>query len=175
VDPAISDYDTLLSRPDLTILETQLANFNLGVLHHRKGDVEKCLSHWERVASLRLPPSDALLEPEGVELAAAANMNLGAHYALLKQWEKGLGYLVNAAELDPEDGEVRFNIGATLAGMGKFEEAIAEFEIAEERGVESAREVIEKIRQGMEENKLGEGQKEPGSDAIANESEKGQK
>jgi tetratricopeptide (TPR) repeat protein len=87
-----------------------------------------------------------------MNLAAAAFMNLGAHYVLSKEVEKGLGYLQAAADLDPEDGEIRYNLAATLASMGKFEDAIKEFEAAEERGIEIARQVIDKIKQGMVEN-----------------------
>jgi len=165
LDSAMADYTTLLIRPDLSLLEIQLANFNLGVLHHRKGDIEKCLSHWEQVASAAVPGSDVLVDIEGIELAAAANMNLGAHYVLNKQMEKGLVYLTNAAQLDPDDGEIRYNIGATLASLGQYEEAISQFEAAEEKGVEAARDVINKIKQGLDDKKQqhkeGEGSKQP--------------
>lgn len=80
---------------------------------------------------------------------AAANMNLGAHNVISGDIPKGLEFLRKAVELDPADGEIRFNLGATLAGMGKHEDAIREFEEAERRGVEKAREVIEKIKAGI--------------------------
>ena len=93
--------------------------------------------------------ADPLIEAEETELAAAANMNIGAHYVLAKEIPKGLGYLQKAVELDPEDGQIRFNLAATLAGMGRYEDAIQEFEAAEELGIAMAREVIDKIKAGM--------------------------
>jgi Flp pilus assembly protein TadD len=98
-----------------------------------------------------------LIQQEETELAAAANMNLGAHYALEKDLDNGLKYMQTAMTLDPEDGEVRYNLAATLAGMGKMEEAIVQFEAAEERGIEVAKEVIKKLKEGMsKEEKHGE-------------------
>jgi len=84
-DEAISIYSTLLSRPDLTPLETRLATFNLGVIHHRKGDINKALEYWQTVAEKPVNHSnkeaeaaaDLLRETEEMELCAAANMNLG--------------------------------------------------------------------------------------------------
>ena len=156
-EEAIAIYNTLLSRTDLERIEKRLAFFNLGVIHHRKGDSEKGLAYWKDAASIPIGENEALLDSEEMELAAAAFMNLGAHYVLAKDIEKGLGYLQAAAELDPSDGEIRYNLGATLASMGRHEDAIKEFEAAEERGIEIAREVIDKIKQGLEEKeKSGE-------------------
>lgn len=72
--------------------------------------------------------------------------------------QKGESYLRRAAELDPHDGEVRYNLAATLAAMGKIEAAITEFEAAEERGIEIARKVIDKLREGMKENSQRKGE-----------------
>lgn len=94
--------------------------------------------------------NDPLLEAEEKQLAAAACMNLGAHYALAREIETGIKYLESAAELDPEDGEIRFNLGATLASVGKHDKAIKEFEEAEKLGIEIAREMIEKLEKGIE-------------------------
>jgi len=96
--------------------------------------------------------TDALVEAEEIELAAAANMNLGAHFVLNKQLEKGLGYLQSAAELDPDDGEIRYNLAAALTAGGKHGEAIREFEASAERGVDMAKEIIRKLREGLAEN-----------------------
>jgi tetratricopeptide (TPR) repeat protein len=129
-----------------------LALFNLGVIYHQKADQTKALTYWKEAATLPIGENEALLEAEEMNLAAAAFMNLGAHHVLSQETEKGLGFLQAAADLDPEDGEIRYNLAATLASMGKLEEAIKEFEAAEERGIEIARQVIDKIKQGMAEN-----------------------
>lgn len=80
---------------------------------------------------------------------------IGAHYVLSKQMPKGEKYLRRATELDPQDGEIRYNLGATLAAMGKIEDAIVEFERAQERGIEVAGEVVGKLREGLKGNKGG--------------------
>lgn len=151
-EEAIAIYNTLLSRNDLERIEKRLAFFNLGVIYHRKGDSEKGLAYWKDAAFIPVGENEALLDSEEMELAAAAFMNLGAHHVLAQDIEKGLEYLQAAAELDPSDGEIRYNLAATLASMGRHEDAIREFEAAEERGIEIAREVIDKLKKGSDEN-----------------------
>jgi tetratricopeptide (TPR) repeat protein len=148
-DQAIKIYNTLLSRPDTTPLDKRLVFFNLGVIHHRNGQESLGLAYWQDSVAIPFSTSDPLLEAEETELAAAANMNIGAHYVLQKDIIKGMGYLQRAVELDPDDGEIRFNLAATLAGIGKPEDAIREFEAAEQRGIKTARDVINKIKAGM--------------------------
>jgi tetratricopeptide (TPR) repeat protein len=133
-----------------------LAFFNLGVIHHRKGETEKGIKYWEDVVSIPMTTADALIEAEEIELAAAANMNLGAHYVLNKELEKGLGFLQAAAELDPDDGEIRYNLAAALTANGKHEDAIREFEASAERGVDMAKEIIKKLKEGLVENERKE-------------------
>jgi tetratricopeptide (TPR) repeat protein len=151
-DEAIKIYNALLSRPDLSRPEKRLTLFNLGVIHHHKAESTTALSYWKEAATLPIGEKEPLLDAEEMELAAAAFMNLGSHYVLAEETEKGLGFLQAAADLDPDDGEIRYNLAATLGSMGRHDEAIKEFEAAEERGIEMAREVIEKIKQGMAEN-----------------------
>jgi tetratricopeptide (TPR) repeat protein len=121
----------------------------LGVIYHRKGDTEKGIAFWQDVVALPVTDTDALIQQEETELTAAANMNLGAHYALAKDLDTGLKYMEAAMTLDPDDGEIRYNMAATLAALGKMDEAIQQFEAAEERGIEIAREVINKLKAGM--------------------------
>jgi len=149
-EKAISIYETLLARDDLNRFEKRLAYFNLGVIHHRDGKEAEGLALWKDAVSLPMGgETDPLLEAEEKQLAAAACMNLGAHYALAREVETGIKFLESAAELDPEDGEIRFNLGATLASIGKREEAIKEFEEAEKLGIEIAREMIQKLELGI--------------------------
>lgn len=151
-DAAIAIYNTLLSQEDVSRVERRLALFNLGVIYHRKGDTDNGLKYWKDAISIPLTKTEPLLDAEEAELAAAASMNLGAHYVLAKEFERGLMFLEAAAELDPDDGEIRYNLGATLATLGRHEDAIREFEAAEERDIKIAREVIEKLKKGMAEN-----------------------
>jgi hypothetical protein len=81
-EEAIQIYHSLLTRNDLTALETRLANFNLGVIHHRKGDLATALEYWHNVASTPVKSDDPLREIEETELCAAANMNLGTQSPL---------------------------------------------------------------------------------------------
>lgn len=148
LDEAINIYSTLLSEKDLKRIEKRLTLFNLGVIHHQKADPRKALTYWKEAATLPIDEKEALANEEEMAIAAAAFMNLGAHYVLHKEVEKGLGYLQAASELDPDDGEIRYNLAATLATLGRHKDAIKEFEAAEERGVEIAREVIKKMQDG---------------------------
>ena len=75
-------------------------------------------------------------------------MNLGAYYAL-SQDAKAIEFLKSAAKLDPDDGEVRFNLGLVLAAAGKYQDAVRELEAAEKRGVKNARETIKQIQEGF--------------------------
>ena len=125
--------------------EKRLAYFNLGVIFHRDGKESEGLAFWKDAASLPLDEQDPLLEAEEKQLAAAACMNLGAHYALAREVDSAIKYLENAAEFDPEDGEIRFNLGATLASIGKYDEGIKEPEEAERLGIEIARDLIQKL------------------------------
>ena len=152
LEEAAEIYNILLSRPDLNRLEKRLAFFNLGVIHHRKGETEKGIKYWQDAVSIPISGTDALIEAEEIELAAAANMNLGAHYVLNKETEKGLKYLQAAADLDPDDGEIRYNLAAALTANGQHEEAIKEFEASAERGIDIAKEVIQKIKEGLADN-----------------------
>ena len=124
----------------------------MGVIYYRNGDIAKGLAYWRDAVSIPLSETEQLLDVEEAELAAAAYMNLGAHYVLAKEIERGLTYLQTAAELDPNDGEIRYNLAATLASLGRHKEAIREFEVAEGKGIEIAKEVIEKLKKGMAEN-----------------------
>ena len=148
-EKAISIYETLLARDDLNRFEKRLAYFNLGVIFHRDGKEAEGLAFWKDAVSLPMGETDPLLEAEEKQLAAAACMNLGAHYALAREMERGIKFLESAAELDPEDGEIRFNLGATLASIGKRDEAIKEFEEAEKLGIEIAREMKQKLEVGI--------------------------
>ena len=148
-EKAISIYETLLAREDLNRFEKRLAYFNLGVIFHRDGKEAEGLAFWKDAVSLPMGETDPLLEAEEKQLAAAACMNLGAHYALARELETGIKFLESAAELDPEDGEIRFNLGATLASIGNREEAIKEFEEAEKLGIEIAREMRQKLELGI--------------------------
>ena len=156
MDKAIFIYSELLLRSDLTRAEKRLAFFNLGVIHHRKGEQSKGLEYWEEAVSLPFDSTDAFVNEEELELAASASMNLGAHHVLAKDIEKGLSYLREAVRLNSEDGEIRYNLAATLAGVGKFDEAVKEFEEAEKRGIEMAKDVKEKLKKGMEANEKSE-------------------
>jgi hypothetical protein len=50
--------------------------------------------------------ADQLIHQEETEPAAAANMNLSAHYALQKDLDNGLKYIQAAMTLESDHGEV---------------------------------------------------------------------
>lgn len=136
----------MLARDDLERVEKRHVHFNLGVIYHRKGDMDNALTQWKDAALLPIGEDETVLDAQEMELSAASLMNLGAHFVLSNDAEKGLGYLQAAADIDPDDGEIRYNLAATLASLGKHEVAIQEFQAAQERGIETAREAIEQLQ-----------------------------
>ena len=145
-------YKTLLARRDLHPFEKRLAFFNLGVGYHQSGEKghATALRYWKDAVSIPIVETGSELDKEERALVAAANMNIGSLYVLSKDFEKGLKHLQSAAEITPEDGEVHFNIGVTLIGLGKYEEALKEMEAAKDRGITGAWGAIEEIKTAME-------------------------
>jgi len=157
-EEAIDLYKTLLARRDLQPFEKRLAFFNIGVGYHQsnlKKTGEKshdiAMRYWKDAVSIPVVETGSELDKEERALVAAANMNIGSLYVVSKEFETGLKYLQSAAEVTPEDGEVHFNIGVTLIGLGKYEEALKELEAAQDRGIGAAIPAIKEVRKALEE------------------------
>jgi len=109
------------------------------------------MRYWKDAVSIPVVETGSELDKEERALVAAANMNIGSLYVVSKEFETGLKYLQSAAEVTPEDGEVHFNIGVTLIGLGKYEEALKELEAAQDRGIGAAIPAIKEVRKALEE------------------------
>ncbi|TPX34617.1 hypothetical protein SeMB42_g07292 [Synchytrium endobioticum] len=93
--------------------------FNVGNVLHSLGRYEKAIAAWER--SLNLDPR----RPD-------AHVNIANCHALVfKDFPQPIRHLEKAAQLDPADGEIRFNLGAILDAAGMLEPAIQEYALAE--------------------------------------------
>lgn len=60
----------------------------------------------------------------------AANLNVGAAYFQLNEFNQALPYAAKAATLDPKNGAARFSLANIYAGLGRHQEAVAEYEQA---------------------------------------------
>jgi tetratricopeptide (TPR) repeat protein len=87
-------------------------------------------------------------------------MNLGAHFVLENDRDVGLEYMRKALQLNPDDGEIRFNFAATLAAKGEHAQAVEEFEEAEKMGVKQATPIIEQLKSILEKCEEGNVNKE---------------
>lgn len=97
-------------------------NFNLGNCSYALKDPEGALEYWQRSAEQR-PRADA-------------HLNMANVYALVeKQLSKALPHYKKAVELEPNDGEIRFNYGVVLEAAARFPEAIEEYQSAKKLGI----------------------------------------
>lgn len=111
----------------LSIKPSSSSHFNLGVVHFQTGDLPSSISSFQ--ASLALSPD-----------SADAHANLASAYIMSTPARPDLAveHLSEAARLDPEDGEVQFNLGAVLEACERLEEALESYRRAGERGIERA-------------------------------------
>lgn len=125
----------------------------MGVVYHTKGDQDKAAKYWRDSLAITLTEDELLRDKDAVDCAAATSMNLGSYHFIKKDYEKATAYLEAAEALDPEDGEILFNLAVTLAHLGRNEESTRRFEKAAERGIEKAKEIL-KLRNQGEPNKV---------------------
>ncbi|KAH8921888.1 TPR-like protein [Atractiella rhizophila] len=112
------------------IKETPLVFYNLGVVSFQLKNLSQSIAHFEK--SLQLDPDSAD--------AHSCHNNLATCYIFgtPPNTEKGIEHLKKAVELKPQDGEVRFNLGAVLESAGHIEDAYRQYFAAKELGVSQA-------------------------------------
>ncbi|GAA5970450.1 hypothetical protein JCM21900_003749, partial [Sporobolomyces salmonicolor] len=73
-------------------------------------------------------------------ILADTHTNLGAAYILMSppRPEKSLEHLQKALMINPDDGEVCYNLAAVLEATGELEEALIAFQRAEKLGIDRA-------------------------------------
>lgn len=111
-DGAIEIYHQILevhpNDPD-TLYELTLSTYG-------KGDYPGVVSLAERILGEHLDDRSGIY------------VLLGSAHGLLGDWAKGEEILRNGLSMWPDDGALRFNLGISLAGQKKFDEAADEFE-----------------------------------------------
>lgn len=142
-----------------------------------RGDAQGAYEKYQRSISIRPSPTGyynlgiALYQlkriPEAIEAwnqslldspSADVHTNLASAYILSKppQPFKALEHLKKAVELDPTDGEIRFNLGAVNEANHHLTDALAEYTQARQLGVKRAEQNIRNVgakllRQRLEE------------------------
>ncbi len=112
---------------------------NLGNVYLDEGNIEAAVANYEKVAAR-----------SGNKEAAAKNfLNAGFQYAARGSYEKALALYRRALEITPDNSLAYTDIGWSMLGMGKTEEAIEAFEKALK--LNPSQEVKEYARKGLKE------------------------
>lgn len=94
--------------------------YNLGTLKMRQGELDEALQCFA-----------AVLERDEKHFSSLFNSALCCLH--LEKIEKGLEFLYQAVELKPEDGQTRYLLGESLMQLGRIEEALPHFIVAEQK------------------------------------------
>ncbi|CAO1638687.1 unnamed protein product [Sympodiomycopsis kandeliae] len=109
------------------IKETASTHFNLGVVYFQLKDLPNSIKSFEK--SLQMSPDS----PD-------AHTNLASAYIMSSPPRPDLAteHLKKASLLDPEDGEIWFNLGAVLEACEQLEESVKAYRKASEMGIDRA-------------------------------------
>ncbi|GAA5933616.1 uncharacterized protein JCM15063_001362 [Sporobolomyces koalae] len=143
-DKAATNYQI-----SIDIKETAIAYYNLGVVQYQQHKLAPSITSFEKSLSLTDPsvkptlpdPKAPLPELTPAQIILAdTHTNLGAAYILSKppRPEKALEHLQKALMINPDDGEVCYNLAAVLEATGELDEAMVAFERAQKLGIERA-------------------------------------
>ncbi|SCZ87748.1 BZ3500_MvSof-1268-A1-R1_Chr2-3g05216 [Microbotryum saponariae] len=171
----------------LSIKESSIAHYNLGVVQYQLSSLPDAIKSFERSLSLSpsvpnpaqdVSPSDPLQQPltPAQLIAADTHTNLGAAYILSKppQPQLALQHLQHALAYNPEDGEVCYNLAAVLEATGHFDEALVAFQRSEKLGIDRAKinirnlgaKILGKMREEEEKKSQGGGGGEKGEGSL---------
>lgn len=136
----------------LRIKDTAIGNYNLGVVRYTEKNLPMAIKHF--LHSLTLTPTSTTprkslsesndptppLTPTEIILADT-HTNLGACFIMSEppRPDLALYHLQEALEINPDDGEVCFNLAAVLEATGEEDEALVAYNRAESLGVEAAK------------------------------------
>ncbi|TNY18228.1 TPR-like protein [Rhodotorula diobovata] len=145
------DFPTALDhyRKSVGIKQTSIGYYNLGVVQYQLQDLassiasfESSLAHTPANVRPTLPDPLAPLPPltPAQVILADTHTNLGAAYILSQppQPDKALEHLQKALMVNPDDGEVCFNLAAVLEATGELDEALVAYERAHKLGIARA-------------------------------------
>ncbi|GAA5840164.1 hypothetical protein JCM5353_001039 [Sporobolomyces roseus] len=133
----------------IDIKQTAIAYYNLGVVQYQLQQLPTSITSFETSLKLTDPsvkptlpdPTQPVPELSPAQIILAdTHTNLGAAYILSKppRPEKALEHLQNALMINPDDGEVCYNLAAVLEATGELDEAMVAFERAQKLGIERA-------------------------------------
>ncbi|GAA6016770.1 hypothetical protein JCM11491_001801 [Sporobolomyces phaffii] len=136
-------------RKSIDIKETAIAYYNLGVAQYQLQQLAPSIASFEKSLAVTDPsvkptlPDPAAPLPElspAQVILADTHTNLGAAYILSKppRPEKALEHLQKALMINPDDGEVCYNLAAVLEATGELDEAMVAFERAQKLGIDRA-------------------------------------
>jgi len=97
------------------------ANYKLGLMYHLLNKLRDAIATY--LAALTVDPGNF-----------EANINISSAYAQLDRPELGLPYAERAVQIMPDSQQAHVNLGELYASVGKFEQAVAAFRAAAERG-----------------------------------------
>ncbi|SGZ31898.1 BQ5605_C042g12034 [Microbotryum silenes-dioicae] len=155
----------------LSIKESSIAHYNLGVVQYQLSSLPDAIKSFERSLSLSpsvpnptqdVNPSTPLQPLTPAQLIAAdTHTNLGAAYILSKppQPQLALQHLQHALAYNPEDGEVCYNLAAVLEATGHFDEALVAFKRSEKLGIDRAKINIRNVSRGAGKEFVLEGER----------------
>ncbi|CAH7682193.1 hypothetical protein PPACK8108_LOCUS14956, partial [Phakopsora pachyrhizi] len=128
----------------ISIKPTSTGYYNLGIALYQLKRHSEAISVWEK--SLAESPS------------ADVHNNLASAYILSEPPEphKALENLKKAVDLDPTDGEIRFNLAAVNEANGHLEDALAEYKQALQLGITRAQQNIRNVGAKLLRKKLSE-------------------
>ncbi|BGP56664.1 hypothetical protein JCM8202v2_004294 [Rhodotorula sphaerocarpa] len=131
------------------IKKTSIGYYNLGVVQYQLRDLPGAISAFE--ASIEHTPADVkptFPDPDqptpdltpAQAILADTHTNLGAAYILSRppDAEKALEHLQKALMMNPDDGEVCYNLAAVLEASGQLDDALVAYERSVKLGIERA-------------------------------------
>ncbi|GAA5852303.1 hypothetical protein JCM8547_006729 [Rhodosporidiobolus lusitaniae] len=136
-------------KKSVAVKATSIGYYNLGVVQYQLQQLPLAIASFEKSLSLTpegvkvtLPdPAAPIPELTPAQIILAdTHTNLGAAYILSKPPNpaKALEHLQKALMVNPDDGEVCYNLAAVLEATGELEEALVAFQRAAKLGIQRA-------------------------------------
>ncbi|GAA5969444.1 hypothetical protein JCM8115_003254 [Rhodotorula mucilaginosa] len=131
------------------VKQTSIGYYNLGVVQYQLRDLAGAISSFEASIAHTPPeikpsfPDPDAPTPEltpAQAILADTHTNLGAAYILSQppNAEKALEHLQKALMMNPDDGEVCYNLAAVLEATGQLDDALVAYERSIKLGIERA-------------------------------------
>ncbi|HUG43017.1 MAG TPA: tetratricopeptide repeat protein [Acidobacteriota bacterium] len=123
--------------------QANLIHYSLGMAYRGAGDMENAQRHLSRRGSVGVGPADPLIDELHQLAAGEIVANLRGHRAFnARRYQDAVNEFRRAVTAAPESSRARTNLAASLAEVGRMDEAMVEFRNAIElnpAGAETAR------------------------------------